>query len=65
MSLAIEGQCVVVGDRDRLKQLIANLVENSIRYTPKNGRIDVRVTGAAETPGVQQPRQVRSFSKST
>ena len=61
MSLAIEGQCVVVGDRDRLRQLITNLVENSIRYTPKNGRIDVRVTGASETPGVQQPaRSARS-----
>jgi two-component system OmpR family sensor kinase len=61
LSLAIEGHCVVVGDRDRLRQLIANLVENSIRYTPKNGRIDVRVTGASETPGVQQPaRAARS-----
>jgi two-component system OmpR family sensor kinase len=63
MSLTIEGECVVVGDRDRLKQLIANLVENATRYTPKNGRIDVRVIGAVETPGVQQPaRAVRSRS---
>jgi two-component system OmpR family sensor kinase len=54
LSLAAEGYAVVRGDRDRLRQLIANLVENSIRYTPKNGRIDVRVVGAAETPGVQQ-----------
>jgi two-component system OmpR family sensor kinase len=63
MSLTIEGECVVVGDRDRLKQLIANLVENAARYTPKNGRIDVRVNGTVETPGVQQPaRAVRSRS---
>src|SRR5207302_278527 len=41
----------VLGDRDRLKQLIANLVENAIRYTPKTGRIDVTVSGA----DVQQP----------
>jgi two-component system, OmpR family, sensor kinase len=61
LSLASEGDCVVVGDHDRLKQLITNLVENSIRYTPKNGRIDVHVSGASPTPGVQQPaRSARS-----
>ncbi|HLZ29690.1 MAG TPA: ATP-binding protein [Chloroflexota bacterium] len=71
LSLSIEGQCVVVGDRDRLRQLITNLVENSIRYTPRNGRIDVRVTGASRTPGVQQParsarsRRARAPSAST
>jgi two-component system OmpR family sensor kinase len=61
IALVVEGQCVVVGDRDRLKQLLTNLVENSILYTPKNGRIDVRVTGADQTPSVQQPaRSIRS-----
>src|SRR5262249_30213247 len=40
-----------VGDRDRLKQLVANLVENAIRYTPAGGRGNVVVSGA---PGLQQ-----------
>jgi two-component system sensor histidine kinase BaeS len=53
VSLAIEGRCSVLGDRDRLKQLIANLVENAVRYTPKNGRIEVCITGASEAAGVQ------------
>ncbi|MGI9149631.1 MAG: sensor histidine kinase [Chloroflexota bacterium] len=57
ISLVVEGQCVVEGDRDRLKQLLANLVENSMLYTPKNGRIDVRLSGAAETSGVQHGRR--------
>jgi two-component system OmpR family sensor kinase len=61
LSLASTGECVVVGDRDRLKQLITNLVENSIRYTPKTGRIDVRVSGPSAPPGLQQPaRSARS-----
>ena len=61
VSLMGEGPCVVIGDRDRLKQLVANLVENAIRYTPRTGRIDVRVCGAAQPPGVQQPaRSARS-----
>jgi signal transduction histidine kinase len=55
LTLATDGRCVVLGDRDRLKQLIANLVENALRYTPKNGRIDVRLTGGPANSSVQQP----------
>ena len=43
MSLNAAPDCVVLGDRDRLKQLITNLVENAIRYTPAGGRIDVSI----------------------
>lgn len=32
-----------VGDRDRLKQVAANLVENALRYTPDDGAITVGV----------------------
>ena len=71
MSLETHGRCIVLGDRDRLKQLIANLVENAIRYTPKTGRIDVSVSGAPDGSGVQQPgaairsRNARGTSAST
>ncbi|MBV9173808.1 MAG: HAMP domain-containing protein [Chloroflexi bacterium] len=40
-----EGDCQVSGDRDRLKQLITNLVENAIRYTQSRGEIAVEVAG--------------------
>ena len=71
ISLETHGRCIVLGDRDRLKQLIANLVENAIRYTPKTGRIDVSVMGAPDGSGVQQPgaavrsRNARGTSAST
>jgi signal transduction histidine kinase len=52
LSASSNGRCMVQGDRDRLKQLITNLVENAIRYTPAGGRIDVNVSGPAR---VQQP----------
>ena len=43
LNVVVEGRCTVLGDRDRLKQLLANLVENAIRYTPSQGTIEVRV----------------------
>jgi signal transduction histidine kinase len=44
-------RCVVLGDRDRLKQLVTNLVENAIRYTPAGGKVEVCVRGGT---GLQQ-----------
>jgi signal transduction histidine kinase len=45
ISVSSTSRCLVLGDRDRLKQLVANLVENAIRYTPSGGRVEVCVAG--------------------
>jgi signal transduction histidine kinase len=41
LSLGNIDQVLVCGDRDRLKQVIVNLIGNSINYTPKGGEIVV------------------------
>jgi two-component system, OmpR family, sensor kinase len=46
----VEPSLTVLGDRDRLKQLVANLVENAIRYTPAAGRIELRLERELQHP---------------
>ncbi|HEV8654978.1 MAG TPA: ATP-binding protein [Candidatus Limnocylindria bacterium] len=44
----IEGTAPIVGDRDRIEQVLENLVGNAIKYSPETGRIEMslRVNGS-------------------
>jgi two-component system sensor histidine kinase TctE len=62
----------VVGDRLMLAELINNLIENAILYTPPGGNITVRVGGDALTtylevhdsgPGIPPEQQLRVFER--
>ena len=65
MSLRVEasGDCRVHGNRQLLAQAVANLVENSLKYIPAGGHIDIRagrewqtvwLTVADDGPGIAQ-----------
>lgn len=42
--IAVDASSVIVaGDRERLRQVIANLLENAVKYSPAGGVIEVRV----------------------
>jgi two-component system OmpR family sensor kinase len=62
----------VLGDRDRLQQVVANLVDNATRMTPSAGRVEVRlaaeegwavVTVVDQGPGIPPDDLPRLFDR--
>jgi signal transduction histidine kinase len=62
----------VAGDPDKVRQVLTNLVDNAIKYSPQGGRVDVgvsrrdhgvRFTVADQGLGIPQSEQRRIFDK--
>jgi signal transduction histidine kinase len=51
--LAIDPVLSVRGDRDLLFEAVANLVDNAIKFTPENGRVELALLDTAGGPVVQ------------
>ena len=72
LSLEREGKVSVSGDRDALRTLVRNLVDNAVRYTPPGGSVQVRGhAGAAGAklevvdtgPGIAAADRARVFDR--
>jgi signal transduction histidine kinase len=64
--------CLVRGDREALRVLVRNLVDNAVRYTPAGGRVQVRVHPAGDAivlevidsgPGIPAAERERVFDR--
>jgi PAS domain S-box-containing protein len=74
LSLEVEcdGPVKALGDADRLDQVVANLLSNAIKFTPRGGRIEVRLRTVGEEarltvrdsgPGFQPAERERLFER--
>jgi signal transduction histidine kinase len=69
----IDAPMEVTGDADLLAQLVANLIENALRHTPRGARIDVQLSRrpdrrielvvADDGPGIPEEQRERVFRR--
>lgn len=59
----VPANLAVRADRDRLRQVLANLVDNAIKYTPAGGRIDVEAVRENGTVAIRVRDTGRGISE--
>lgn len=48
--LVVDGEEeIVFADKDKMSQVIVNLLSNALKYTPEGGKVEVNIKGAEDT----------------
>ncbi|TMH22077.1 MAG: HAMP domain-containing protein [Betaproteobacteria bacterium] len=72
LGLSEGGKAVVRGDAEALRTLLSNLIDNAVRYTPSNGRVDITVQPEDDRvalavrdngPGIAPAERARVFDR--
>ncbi len=53
IKLDLQNKVTFIGDGDLLREALTNLVDNAIKFTPKNGSVQISVESTAEGPRVR------------
>lgn len=60
IQLDAQGESTVVGDRRKIRQIVASLLSNAVKFTPDRGRVGIAVRSGPLAPGeVSSPRAVQ------
>jgi signal transduction histidine kinase/transcriptional regulator with GAF, ATPase, and Fis domain len=72
LAVSADGAPRIVGDESKLRQVLANLVDNAVKYSPDGGRVEIRLSRddgrcliavADEGLGIPAGEQERIFEK--
>src|SRR4029453_237711 len=44
LAVSADGSPRIVGDEGKLRQVLANLVDNAVKYSPGGGRVEIRLS---------------------
>jgi signal transduction histidine kinase len=61
VTIEIAGRALALVDPDRCLQILINLLDNAVRYSPEHGRVDVVITASGRSSVVAVSDQGRGF----
>ncbi|MBA3811666.1 MAG: ATPase [Caulobacteraceae bacterium] len=57
-TLPVMGEAMVVGDRDQILQVIQNLAENALKFTPRGGTVEVEIVAGVGAAAAAAPLSI-------